>query len=180
MPNRPSPKLSPKNVCLTLLLAASLATLAACGNASPTATTTVPATASPTATTPPTATVAATPTTPATATATRTANATPAGLPAGTPIATPASTPAGGAMDYPDVIKLAIKHLATDVNVPEAHIQVITYEETEWSDSSLGCPKPGMSYLTVITPGYRVVLKAGGLQYEYHTNLKGMVVRCTK
>jgi hypothetical protein len=176
MVNRPTPNLSRQRICVTLLLAAALAILAACGSASPTATSTAPATA----TTQPTATIVATPTTPATPTATRTANATPAGLPAGTPLATPASTPAGGDVNYPDVIKLAIKHLATETNLPEAQIQVVKYEETEWSDSSLGCPKPGMSYLTVITPGYLVILKANGLQYEYHTNLKGMVVRCTK
>lgn len=81
-------------------------------------------------------------------------------------------------MPYPDMINLAVKQLATDIGVPEGQIQVISYAQTEWPDSSLGCPKPGMSYLTVITPGYRVLLKAADKQYEYHTNLKGMVIRC--
>ena len=81
-------------------------------------------------------------------------------------------------MNYPDMVQLAVKQLAIDSGVPEAQIVVVSYGEAEWSDSSLGCPKPGMSYLTVITPGYRVLLKAVDKQYEYHTNLKGMAIRC--
>jgi hypothetical protein len=95
------------------------------------------------------------------------------------PSGTPAGTP-GGSMTYPDMVNLAVKQLATDNGIPESQIQVVSYGEAEWSDSSLGCPQPGQAYLTVITPGYRVILKANGVQYEYHTNLKGMVIRCPR
>ena len=49
-----------------------------------------------------------------------------------------------------------------------------------WPDSSLGCPKPNMNYLQVITPGYRIVLEAQGRSYEYHTDTGKRVVRCEK
>lgn len=83
-------------------------------------------------------------------------------------------------MPYPDPVRLAIKALANDLRLPEDQIQVVSFEHTEWSDSSLGCPEPGRTYLTVITPGYLVLLQASGKQYEYHTSEKGMVVRCPK
>jgi hypothetical protein len=35
-------------------------------------------------------------------------------------------------------------------------------------------------YAQVITPGYRVVLEAGGQRYEYHTDTGRFVVLCEK
>lgn len=83
-------------------------------------------------------------------------------------------------MDYPAVVGRAVAQLASDVNVPESQVRIVSVEWTEWSDSSLGCPEPGRTYLTVITPGYRVILEAGGRRHEYHTNEKSMVIRCPK
>ena len=53
-------------------------------------------------------------------------------------------------------------------NVDPATITVVSEEEVEWSSSALGCPKPDMMYLTVITPGFKVVVEQGGNQYAYH------------
>ena len=50
----------------------------------------------------------------------------------------------------------------------EADIVVVEDNEVEWPDSSLGCPKPGMVYLQVITPGRLIVLEVAGTRYEYH------------
>jgi hypothetical protein len=83
-------------------------------------------------------------------------------------------------VNYPDMVRRAIKQLSADIGVPDAQIEVVSFEPTEWSDSSLGCPEPGHAYLTVITPGYLVFLKADGKQYEYHTNEKNLVIRCPK
>jgi hypothetical protein len=159
---------------LALPLVLLLVTLAACGSAAPTVTPppTAPAataTATRAATPQPGAAGSPTPATPGAPAATRTASGTP-----GTPTATP-----GGAM-YPEIVRRAIAHLAADLGVPEAEIEVVSVESTEWPDSSLGCPDPGHAYLTVITPGYLIFLKAGGRQYEYHTNEKNMVIRCPK
>jgi hypothetical protein len=38
----------------------------------------------------------------------------------------------------------------------------------EWRDSSIGCPKPGVAYLDVITPGYKVTLRVGKAIHVVH------------
>jgi hypothetical protein len=50
----------------------------------------------------------------------------------------------------------------------------------EWRDGSLGCAQAGMMYPQVITPGYRIVLSADGVKYEYHTGDRagGLVKFC--
>lgn len=48
----------------------------------------------------------------------------------------------------------------------------------EWSDGALGCAKPGMNYLQVITPGYQVVLQAGAATYDYRADERGRFVLC--
>jgi len=37
-------------------------------------------------------------------------------------------------------------------------ITIVSVEAIEFSDSSLGCPKPDMAYLQVITPGHKVMV----------------------
>lgn len=44
---------------------------------------------------------------------------------------------------------------------------VVSAEAVTWNDSSLGCPKPGMMYSQVITPGMKVVVKVGETTYDY-------------
>jgi len=50
----------------------------------------------------------------------------------------------------------------------EDRIRMSSIETVEWRDSSLGCLEMGRGYLQVTTPGYRIVLRAGGKLYEYH------------
>lgn len=49
----------------------------------------------------------------------------------------------------------------------------------EWPNSALGCPQPGVEYLQVITPGYRVVLEVGGTTYDYRSDERGFFMLCT-
>ena len=56
--------------------------------------------------------------------------------------------------------------------VPGQEVTIASVEYTEWSDTSLGNPEDGMAYAEVITPGFKIVLEAGGQAYEYHTDLK--------
>ena len=49
---------------------------------------------------------------------------------------------------------------------------------SQWPNSSLGCPRPGVNYLQVITSGYQFTLQAQGKQYEYHTDQGKRAVRC--
>jgi hypothetical protein len=68
--------------------------------------------------------------------------------------------------------------LANRVAITTDKISLVEITEVEWSDSSLDCPQPGMDYLQVITPGYRILLEAGGQSYEYHTNRDAYFVYC--
>jgi hypothetical protein len=51
-----------------------------------------------------------------------------------------------------------------------AEVTLVSAEYVKWPDASLGNPEPGMAYAQVITPGYKIILIAGGAQYEYHTD----------
>ena len=56
---------------------------------------------------------------------------------------------------------------------------VLAFDPVEWSDTSLGCPMPGLVYAQVITPGFRLVFDYQGQQNEYHTDQDGSnVVAC--
>ena len=68
--------------------------------------------------------------------------------------------------------------LAQRHKLAEAQITVVRAAAVDWSDSSLGCPQPGMVYLQVVTPGYRLVLAAGAVSTEYHTDAGGRFVVC--
>ena len=59
-------------------------------------------------------------------------------------------------------------------------VQVVRVEAVEWSDASLGCPKAGMMYAQVITPGYKIVLESGGRTFNFHSGTapQGPLVRC--
>ena len=48
-------------------------------------------------------------------------------------------------------------------------VRLIAVEPENWRNSSLGCPQPGMVYLQVITPGYRILFQVGDEIYEYHS-----------
>ena len=49
-----------------------------------------------------------------------------------------------------------------------------------WRDAGLGCPKPGVDYMQVETPGYTILLAAGGTAYRYHTDETKRFVPCAK
>lgn len=68
--------------------------------------------------------------------------------------------------------------LAGRLSLPMQEISLIEFTEVEWSDSSMDCPEPGMSYLQVITPGYRIILQANNNSYEYHSSRDAYFVYC--
>lgn len=75
-------------------------------------------------------------------------------------------------------VEVARAQLARALGCAAQDLNVVSVDEVEWSDSSLGCPQPGMMYMQVITPGYRVVLEHGGQQYTMHTDSGRRAVRC--
>lgn len=77
--------------------------------------------------------------------------------------------------EYSPVVDMAKQDLAEKLNLQIENIQLVKQEAVDWQDSSLGYPEEGMMYIQVITPGFRIILKADGKLYEYHSDYKRIV-----
>lgn len=84
----------------------------------------------------------------------------------------PTPTPGGApVITDPTLLKFineAKIDLSVRANVLPDEIKLISADPVEWRDGSLGCPKLGVMYIQVITPGYLIVLQAAGKQWNYH------------
>lgn len=65
------------------------------------------------------------------------------------------------------------QQLAGVIGQPAENLTLISKERVEWNDSALGCPQPGMMYLQVITPGYKLIFSDGTRTYDIHTGREG-------
>jgi hypothetical protein len=79
--------------------------------------------------------------------------------------------------DQSRAVQAAIVKLGAELNLPIGNIEIVSVEQTTWSDSCLGLGGPAELCLQALTPGYRVLLQADGQQYELHTDLNGDHVR---
>jgi len=77
--------------------------------------------------------------------------------------------------EYSPVVDLAKKDLSERVNIPIGDIKLVKEEAVDWPDTSLGYPEEGMMYAQVITPGFKIILKAGNKLYEYHSDYERIV-----
>ncbi|MEJ1112243.1 MULTISPECIES: hypothetical protein [unclassified Kribbella] len=81
----------------------------------------------------------------------------------------PEPTPVPTPVPTTGPVEQAKADLAKRLSVDAAQVTVVSSSEVTWSDGSLGCPEPGMSYTQALVPGFRVVLEAAGKQYHYHS-----------
>ena len=65
-----------------------------------------------------------------------------------------------------DVRAMARQIAASYASISPGSVDIIAVEAVEFADSSLGCPQPDMAYLTVITPGHKVIAQAGSRQLD--------------
>ena len=63
--------------------------------------------------------------------------------------------------------------LAERLSVSADTLALVSDQEVQWSDASLGCPQEGMMYAQVITPGHRITFSYQGDHYEVHTSIAG-------
>jgi hypothetical protein len=86
---------------------------------------------------------------------------------AGEPIDAPqaANTP-----QAQEAVRRARQVVAEQSKAGEDAIEVKHVEPQTWSDSNMGCGKPGTMALQVITEGYVVVLAAQGHEYRVHVS----------
>jgi hypothetical protein len=94
------------------------------------------------------------------------------------PSAAVSSSPTTSSKSKDQAFAAAAAALSADANVPRDSISGVSQDETTWNDSCLGCAKPGESCTQVLTPGYRIVLKASSATYEYHTDMGGHARLC--
>ena len=97
------------------------------------------------------------------------------------PLATRAVSPLpapGGASGSNVAVRNAIDDLASKLKIAPDKVQVVSVEQVDWPDTSMGCPQPGIFYAQVIVQGYRIVLAAEGQQVVYHSDLQGHVGTC--
>lgn len=69
-----------------------------------------------------------------------------------------------------DLVEMTEKDLAQRLGVPVSEIVVLEAIAVVWSDASLGCPREGMQYAQVLTPGYLIRLQSGEQEFEYHAS----------
>ncbi len=67
----------------------------------------------------------------------------------------------------------ALGALSDSVGAPMGQIAIISTEAVEWSNGCLGVIHDGLVCIAAITPGFRIVLEANRLLYEYHTDQSG-------
>ena len=70
----------------------------------------------------------------------------------------------------PEPAELARQHLAGRLRTSVGAIEIVSFEAREWPDSCLGLSIPDVVCAPVITPGYRVILRAEGRDHAYRTD----------
>ena len=108
----------------------------------------------------------------------------PTAIPAGEPtsVADEESSEVDAAPEVlPRLIERAKEDLVQTTGAGAEEITVVSTEEVEWGDTSLGCPEPDGMYAQMITPGYLIVLESGDRTYDYHSGSdpEGPLVQCT-
>lgn len=59
--------------------------------------------------------------------------------------------------------------LARRLSIEVNRIELVEVQQVVWSDSSLGCPQPGMAYVQVQRDGLLIRLRVGEIVYNYHS-----------
>jgi hypothetical protein len=88
-----------------------------------------------------------------------------------------ASDTASAPADPDAATAAAVAHLASELGVAESEIELASLEGVEFTDSCLGLGQANESCLQAITPGWLIMLDAGGQVYEVHTDATGQQVR---
>lgn len=71
------------------------------------------------------------------------------------------------------IVEPAREKLMQFLNVDAEEVILESFRFVRWNDGSLGCPKEGVCYLHVLTPGYQLVFLVRGERFRVHTDLEG-------
>lgn len=78
------------------------------------------------------------------------------------------------------VVDALIATVADLASVPPDEVTVVYADAVTFPNGSLGCEQPGMMYTQVQVDGYRVVLEADGVSYDYRGTGSRPPRRCLK
>lgn len=79
--------------------------------------------------------------------------------------------------ERPPAVEAARDALAGELGVDLSSVEVVSFEQQDWSDSCLGLGGPAEICAAVITPGWQVMLMVDGQEYEVRTDFEGEQVR---
>ena len=97
------------------------------------------------------------------------------------PTEKPAMPTEGSATQMPgqdEMVRQSTAFLEQQFKIASDAVTVKEVTPMSWPDASLGCPKIGVMYIQVITPGFQIVLDANGHTFTFHTDAKDRVVLC--
>jgi hypothetical protein len=77
------------------------------------------------------------------------------------------------------MLRVSVDFLAKRLGIRADEIVVIQVKPVVWQDASLGCPKPGIDYIRIETPGFMITLDYGGTRHIIHTNQVNRTIECT-
>jgi len=75
---------------------------------------------------------------------------------------------------------IAKSDLSTKLGIDAEDIDIVEAAYVTWRDSSIGCPRPGMQYMQVLTNGSRILLRANAVLYHYHSGGSRAPFLCAK
>jgi len=74
-----------------------------------------------------------------------------------------------------ELVGLAQRRVAELTNMPVRRVQIVEVAPYKWTDISLGCPSPDVTYPKQEVDGYRIVLSVDSQQYIFHTDFDRVV-----
>lgn len=89
----------------------------------------------------------------------------------------PPPAPEAG-LDLEAQAEAAVAHLSERLGVEAGEIEILEARQVTWPDAAAGCPRPGMVYMQVLTPGALVRLEADGREYRYHARGRTLPLLC--
>ncbi|MCL4858325.1 MAG: hypothetical protein KJZ93_02915 [Caldilineaceae bacterium] len=92
-----------------------------------------------------------------------------------TPAATAPGLPEPASADLSQLppVQMAMQVLRQQLHLDFDAVELVSVDAVEWPDACLGVSLPERLCAQMITPGYRIVLRAAGQTYEYRTDEAG-------
>lgn len=78
------------------------------------------------------------------------------------------------------LVQIAQNQAASLLGTTADRLTLTASFSTEWPDSSLGCPQPGMAYSQIVTPGWVLTFDTddGATELDVHTDDGSRAVIC--